>query len=84
MPRYWSLTSMGLALGLAACAPPPGSPPLVAAAPPPAQPAPPPAAASAAAPGLGPSKNLHLGYDGTYAGVSVVNNSQGNTWTTGG
>jgi hypothetical protein len=35
-------------------------------------------------PGVGPSKNLGLNYDGTYAGVSAVNNSAGNTWTTGG
>ena len=28
--------------------------------------------------------NQGLNYDGTYAGVSVVNNSQGNTWTSGG
>jgi hypothetical protein len=31
----------------------------------------------------GPSKNMHLNYDGTYVGVSVVNNSAGNTWTSG-
>lgn len=34
--------------------------------------------------GLGPSMNQGLNYDGIYAGVSVVNNSQGNTWTSGG
>jgi len=39
---------------------------------------------AANAQGLGPSMNQGLNYDGTYAGVSVVNNSQGNTWTTGG
>jgi hypothetical protein len=27
---------------------------------------------------------MRLNYDGTYAGVSVVNNSAGNTWTSGG
>ena len=53
---------------IAACAPQP-APPLVAAASP---------------PGLGPSKNMSLNYDGTYVGVSVVNNSAGNTWTSGG
>jgi hypothetical protein len=57
-----------LLLGVAACAPQP-APPLVAAASP---------------PGMGPSKNMGLNYDGTYVGVSVVNNSAGNTWTTGG
>jgi hypothetical protein len=39
---------------------------------------------AANAQGLGPSMNKGLNYDGTYAGVSVVNNSQGNTWTSGG
>ena len=34
--------------------------------------------------GLGPSMNQGLNYDGIYAGVSVVNNSQGNTWISGG
>ena len=53
---------------VAACAPQP-APPLVAAASP---------------PGMGPSKNMGLNYDGTYVGVSVVNNSAGNTWTAGG
>ena len=57
-----------LLLGVAACAPQP-APPLVAAASP---------------PGQGPSKNMGLNYDGTYVGVSVVNNSAGNTWTSGG
>ena len=57
-----------LLVGVAACAPQP-APPLVAAASP---------------PGLGPSKNMGLNYDGTYVGVSVVNNSAGNTWTSGG
>ena len=33
---------------------------------------------------MGPSKNQGLNYDGTYAGVSVTNNSQGNTWSSGG
>ena len=65
-----------LLLGVAACAPQPGYQP-VAAVPPPAQPAPPPPlATTASAPALGPSKNMGLNYDGTYAGVSVVNNSQ--------
>ena len=41
-------------------------------------------AAATNAQGLGPSMNKGLNYDGTYAGVSVVNNSQGNTWTSGG
>ena len=36
-------------------------------------------AAATNAQGLGPSMNKGLNYDGTYAGVSVVNNSQGNT-----
>jgi hypothetical protein len=27
---------------------------------------------------------MGLNYDGTYVGVSVVNNSAGNTWTSGG
>ena len=40
--------------------------------------------AAANAQGLGPSKNQGLNYDGTYAGVSVTNNSQGNTWSSGG
>src|SRR6516165_9696899 len=53
---------------VAACVPQP-APPLVAAASP---------------PGLGPSKNMGLNYDGTYVGVSVVDNSAGNTWTSGG
>jgi hypothetical protein len=57
-----------LLLGLAACAPQAASP-LVAAASP---------------PGQGPSKNMGLNYEGTYVGVSVVNNSAGNTWTSGG
>ena len=39
------------------------------------------AAVCANAQGLGPSLNQGLKYDGTYVGVSVVNNSQGNTWT---
>ena len=55
-------------LGVAACAPQSGYQPAVV----------------ASTPGLGPSKNLGLNYDGTYAGVSVVNNSKGNTWTSGG
>ena len=66
---------------LAACAPQPPLTP-AAAAPPPAPPNPP--AMAANSPGLGPSKNMRLNYDGTYAGVSVVNNSAGNTWTSGG
>jgi hypothetical protein len=53
---------------VAACAPQPGYQPV----------------AAASYPGVGPSKNLGLNYDGTYAGVSVVNNSAGNTWTSGG
>ena len=57
-----------LLLGVAACAPQP-APPLVAAVSP---------------PGQGPSKNMGLNYDGTYVGVSFVNNSAGNTWTSGG
>jgi len=57
-----------LLLAFAACSPQP-SPPFVAAASP---------------PGQGPSKNMGLNYDGTYVGVSVVNNSAGNTWTSGG
>jgi hypothetical protein len=40
--------------------------------------------AAANAQGLGPSMNQRLNYDGTYVGVSVVNNSNGNTWTAGG
>ena len=56
-----------LLLGVAACIQQP-APPLVAAASP---------------PGQGPSKNLGLNYNGTYVGVSVVNNSAGNTWTSG-
>jgi len=75
--------SLALLLGAAACAPQQGYQP-VAAAPAPVQPAPPPPAMTASAPGLGPSKNLGLNYDGTYVGVSVVNNSAGNTWTSGG
>jgi hypothetical protein len=39
---------------------------------------------AASALGPGPSKNMGLGYDGTYVGVSAVNNSAGNTWTSGG
>ena len=66
--------------GLGACAPQPAVQP-VAAAPPPVQPGP---AITASAPGLGPSKNMSLNYDGTYTGVSAVNNSAGNTWTSGG
>jgi hypothetical protein len=57
-----------LLCAVAACAPQPGYQPV----------------AAASSPGLGPSKNLGLNYDGTYAGVSVVNNSAGNTWTSGG
>jgi len=57
-----------LLLGIAACTPQQGYQPV----------------AAASAPVLGPSKNLGINYDGTYAGVSVVNNSQGNTWTSGG
>jgi hypothetical protein len=38
----------------------------------------------ASAPGLGPSKNMGLNYDGRYAGVSAVSNSAGNTWSSGG
>jgi hypothetical protein len=53
---------------VAACAPEPGYHPV----------------AAASSPGLGPSKNLGLNYDGTYVGASVVNNSAGNTWTSGG
>jgi hypothetical protein len=64
-------------LGLAACAPQPGYQPAAAAPSPPL-------AMTASAPGLGPSKNMGLNYDGTYVGVSAVNNSQGNTWTSGG
>jgi hypothetical protein len=41
-------------------------------------------AAAANAQGPGPSMNKSLNYDGTYVGVSVVNNSKGNTWTSGG
>ena len=74
---------LALLLGVAACAPQPGYQP-VATAPPPVQPAPTPPTMTASAPGLGPSKNMGLNYDGTYVGVSVVNNSQGNTWTSGG
>ena len=73
-----------LLLGVAACAPQQGYQP-VAVAPPPPQPAPPPPPAMpASAPGLGPSKNMALNYDGTYAGVSAVSNSAGNTWSAGG
>ena len=71
MRRHRFFAQMGVGfglLGIAACAPQP-APPLVAAASP---------------AGLGPSKNMGLNYDGTYVGVSVVNNSQGNTWTSGG
>jgi len=60
--------SLVLLLGAAACAPPQGYRPV----------------ATTNAPALGPSKNLGLNYDGTYVGVSVVNNSAGNTWTSGG
>jgi hypothetical protein len=60
--------SLMLLLGAAACAPQPGYQPV----------------AASNAPGLGPSENLGLNYDGTYAGVSVVNNSHENTWTSGG
>ena len=56
-----------LLLGVAGCVPPPGYQPV----------------ASASAPVLGPSKNLGLNYGGTSLGVSVVNNSAGNTWTSG-
>jgi hypothetical protein len=78
------LGSAMLLLGLAACRPTAGYQP-VAAAPPPPEPAPPPPPAMpASAPGLGPSKNMGLNYDGTYAGVSAVSNSAGNTWSTGG
>ena len=41
-------------------------------------------AADANAQGMGPSMNKGLNYDGTYAGVSVTNNSAGNTWSSGG
>jgi hypothetical protein len=57
-----------LLLAVTACAPQPGYQPV----------------AAASSPGLGPSKNLGLNYDGTYVGASVVNNSAGNTWTSGG
>jgi len=77
-----TISSM-LLLGVAACAPQQGYQP-VAAAPAPVQPAPPPPAMIASSPGLGPSMNQGLNYDGTYVGVSVVNNSAGNTWTSGG
>lgn len=81
--RRLPLPSM-LLLGVAAGAPQPPVQP-VAAAPPPVQPAPPPPPAMAAsAPGLGPSKNMGLNYDRTYIGVSAVNNSAGNTWSSGG
>jgi hypothetical protein len=43
-----------------------------------------PPVAAANAQGVGPSMNQRLNYDGTYVGVSVVNNSSGNTWTSGG
>jgi hypothetical protein len=79
MKRLALLSS--LLCAVAACAPQPGYQP-VAAAPPPAPASPP--AMAANAPGLGPSKNMGLNYDGRYAGVSVVNNSAGNTWTSGG
>jgi hypothetical protein len=39
---------------------------------------------SADAQGGGPSLNQGLNYDGTYPGISAVNNSKGNTWTSGG
>jgi hypothetical protein len=42
------------------------------------------ASKSAYAPGLGPSINQGLKYDGLYVGVSAVNNSKGNTWGTSG
>ena len=74
-----------LCFAVAACAPQPPLTPVATApqpAPPPAPPPPPQMAANA--PGPGPSKNMGLTYDGTYAGVSAVNNSAGNTWTTGG
>jgi hypothetical protein len=81
--RRLSLSLM-LLLGVAACAPQQAYQP-VAAAPPPPQPArPPPPAMPASAPGLGPSKNMGLNYDGRYAGVSAVSNIAGNTWSTGG
>src|SRR5215472_262242 len=57
-----------LLFGVAACAPQPGYQAVLA----------------ASTPSVGPSKNLGLNYDGTYVGVSVVNNSAGNTWTSGG
>jgi hypothetical protein len=75
MNRLALLSSLFCAV--AACAPQPGYQPVAA-----APPSPP--AMAANAPGLGPSKNMRLNYDGTYAGVSVVNNSAGNTWTSGG
>ena len=40
--------------------------------------------AAASAQGMGPSMNKGLNYDGTYAGVSAVSNSAGNTWSSGG
>ena len=43
-----------------------------------------PLVAAASPPGMGPSKNMRLYYDGTYAGVSIVNNRTGNTWTSKG
>lgn len=70
-----------LFLVVAACAP---QPPLTPAAAAPQPTPPPPPAMTASAAGLGPSKNMHLTYDGTYVGVSAVNNSAGNTWTSGG
>jgi hypothetical protein len=76
-----SICSM-LLLGVAACAPQQGYQPVAAAPPPPAPPPPP--AMPASAPGLGPSKNMGLNYDGRYAGVSAVSDSAGNTWSTGG
>lgn len=67
-------------LGVAACVPQPSPSPVAA-----ASPAPQPAAPSSSnAPGLGPSKNMGLKYDGEYVGVSAVSNSAGNTWSSGG
>ena len=70
-----AVLSMSL-FAVAACVPQP-PPTSVAAAPPPAPTSPP--AMAANAPGPGPSKNMGLNYDGTYVGVSAVNNSAGNT-----
>ena len=75
-----ALPSILFLAGAACAAQPPLTP--VAAAPPPSPPSPP--AMAANAPGLGPSNNMGLNYDGTYAGVSAVNNSAGDTWTSGG